>query len=68
VLLKEYLPGEWAVSLRSRSGGPGADAADVVDVSAIAAALGGGGHPSAAGCTMRGDVETISTRLRELLG
>ena len=71
VLLKEYLPGEWAVSLRSRPGGPGAgivDAADVVDVSAIAAELGGGGHPSAAGCTMRGDVETISTRLRELLG
>ena len=65
VLLKEYLPGEWAVSLRSRPGGQGADA---VDVSAIATELGGGGHPSAAGCTMRGDVETISTMLRELLG
>ena len=64
VLLKEYLPGEWAVSLRSRAGG--ADA-DVVDVSAVAAALGGGGHPSAAGCTMHGDLDSVSARLRELL-
>lgn len=63
VLLKEIRPGEWAVSLRSRNGG-GA----VVDVSAVAATLGGGGHPSAAGCTMRGDLETVSARLRELLG
>ena len=46
VLLKEFRPGEWAVSLRSRGG--------AVDVSAVAAALGGGGHPAAAGCTMRG--------------
>lgn len=65
VLLKEYLPGEWAVSLRSRAGGT---ESDMVDVSAVAAALGGGGHPSAAGCTMRGDAETVSSRLRELLG
>ncbi|UVE95614.1 bifunctional oligoribonuclease/PAP phosphatase NrnA [Dietzia sp. B32] len=65
VLLKEYLPGEWAVSLRSRPGGAGPG---LVDVSAIAAALGGGGHPSAAGCTMRGDLRTVSTRLRDLLG
>lgn len=65
VLLKEYRPQEWAVSLRSRDGGPGRG---VVDVSTVAAALGGGGHPAAAGCTMSGDLESISKRLRELLG
>lgn len=63
VLLKEYRPDEWAISLRSRVGG-----ADVVDVAAVATALGGGGHRSAAGCTMRGDLETVSGRLRDLLG
>lgn len=61
VLLKEYLPGEWAVSLRSRDGSG-------VDVSVVAAVLGGGGHPAAAGCTLRGDLEAVSARLRELLG
>lgn len=65
VLLKEYLPDEWAVSLRSRAGGPDSEG---VDVSAVAASLGGGGHPSAAGCTMRGDLDTVTARLRELLG
>lgn len=65
VLLKEYLPGEWAVSLRSRGGDAGRG---LVDVSAVAAALGGGGHPAAAGCTVRGDLEDVTVRLRELLG
>ncbi|MGN0100945.1 MAG: bifunctional oligoribonuclease/PAP phosphatase NrnA [Dietzia sp.] len=65
VLLKEYLPGEWAVSLRSRGGNAGRG---LVDVSAVAAALGGGGHPAAAGCTVRGDLEDVTARLRELLG
>lgn len=59
VLLKEYRPGEWAVSLRSRDG---------VDVAAVAAALGGGGHPAAAGCTVRGGAGDVAARLRELLG
>jgi len=65
VLLKEYLPGEWAVSLRSRDGGPGLGA---VDVSAVAVALGGGGHPAAAGCTMHGDLDSVTARVRGLLG
>lgn len=64
VVLKEFRPGEWAVSLRSRAAG----AVAAMDVSAVAASLGGGGHPAAAGCTMRGDLETITARLRELLG
>lgn len=64
VLLKEYRPGEWAVSLRSR----GDADREAIDVSTVAAALGGGGHPSAAGCTVRGDLDAVSARLSELLG
>ncbi|HHX84930.1 MAG TPA: bifunctional oligoribonuclease/PAP phosphatase NrnA [Actinomycetales bacterium] len=60
VLLKEYRPGEWSVSLRSRDG-------DAVDVAAVAGALGGGGHPAAAGCTVGGDALGIVARIRELL-
>ena len=65
VLLKEYRPDEWAVSMRSR---PGEDGSAGVDVSAVAAALGGGGHPAAAGCTVRGDLDSVSARLSDLLG
>ena len=65
VLLKEYRPDEWSVSLRSRDGGPGRG---VVDVSAVAIALGGGGHPAAAGCTVYGDLESVTARVRGLLG
>ncbi|AWH95645.1 DHH family phosphoesterase [Dietzia psychralcaliphila] len=61
VLVKEIRPGECAVSLRSRGD-------DGVDVSAVAAAFGGGGHPAAAGCTVRGDLGDVTARLRELLG
>lgn len=64
VLLKEFRPDEWAVSLRSRGGGT----AGGVDVSAVAAELGGGGHPAAAGCTLRGSERSISGRIRDLLG
>lgn len=59
VLLKEYREGEWAVSLRSRGG---------VDVASVASALGGGGHPAAAGCTVHGGVDSVVARLRDLLG
>lgn len=65
VLLKEYRPEEWTLSLRSR---PTDDGAPAPDVSAVATALGGGGHPAAAGCTVAGDLESVSARLRELLG
>lgn len=64
VLLKEYLPDEWTVSLRSR---PSEDGQGAMDVSAVATALGGGGHPAAAGCTVPGDLDTVTVRLRELL-
>lgn len=49
--LKEQLPGEWRVSLRSK--GP-------VDVGAIAQALAGGGHANASGCGVTGDLDTLS--------
>lgn len=65
VLLKEYRPREWSVSLRSRDGGPGKG---IVDVSAVAMALGGGGHPAAAGCTVHGDHDSVTARVRDLLG
>jgi bifunctional oligoribonuclease and PAP phosphatase NrnA len=45
VLLKQTGPDEWAVSLRSKG---------AVDVSAVAVALGGGGHRLAAGFTGHG--------------
>ncbi|PAY24975.1 phosphoesterase [Dietzia natronolimnaea] len=63
VLVKEIRPGECAVSLRSRPGVGG----DGIDVSAVASALGGGGHPAAAGCTVRGDIAHVTARLSELL-
>ncbi|MBQ7534897.1 MAG: bifunctional oligoribonuclease/PAP phosphatase NrnA [Stomatobaculum sp.] len=44
-LVSERIPGQWKLSLRS---------ADVVDVSAICASFGGGGHIRAAGCTITG--------------
>lgn len=59
VLLKEFRPDEWAVSMRSRGGS---------DVSAVATALGGGGHTAAAGCTVRGDAASVAARIRDLLG
>jgi phosphoesterase RecJ-like protein len=50
--------GEWAVSLRSRGS---------VDVSAVAVALGGGGHRFAAGYTAHGTVADILDALRKAL-
>ena len=41
---------------------------DGVDVSDVAAALGGGGHPAAAGCTQVGDAPSVIGRIRGLLG
>lgn len=55
VVLKETWPQRWAVSLRST----------VMDVSAVAVSLGGGGHVPAAGYTTSGPAEDA---VRELLG
>lgn len=53
-VLKEYEPGRWTLSLRSRA---------LVDVSAVAATMGGGGHLRAAGCEVRGDRGTVLAAL-----
>ena len=50
-LLKEEKPGQFRVSLRSRS---------EVDVSAVASRLGGGGHERAAGCRRQGDLASVT--------
>jgi len=54
-LLKETEPDVWQVSLRARD----------VDVRALAAQFGGGGHRLAAGCTMRGDLEQVAASVRK---
>jgi phosphoesterase RecJ-like protein len=58
-LVKPSGPGEWSVSLRSKG---------ATDVSAVAVALGGGGHRLAAGFTGYGTAEQVLASVRELLG
>jgi phosphoesterase RecJ-like protein len=58
-VLKEDDEGAWQVSTRSKGG---------VDVGALCAELGGGGHRSAAGFTSHDSVEATMARFRELLG
>ncbi len=52
-LVKPVAEGQWSVSLRSRGG---------TDVSAVAVALGGGGHRLAAGFTGHGSVTDVIDR------
>lgn len=54
-VVKQVADAEWAVSLRSKG---------AVDVSAVAVALGGGGHRFAAGFTGRGSVDEVVDRIR----
>ncbi|WP_280836549.1 bifunctional oligoribonuclease/PAP phosphatase NrnA [Micromonospora sp. A200] len=54
-VLKQVGPAEWAVSMRSKG---------AVDVSAVAVALGGGGHRFAAGFTGAGSVEDVVRSIR----
>jgi len=56
VLIRETRDGHFRVSLRSREDFPIAD---------VAKSFGGGGHPTAAGCRMDGDLESVKARLRE---
>ena len=58
VVFKEDDEGAWQVSTRSKGR---------IDVGMACVALGGGGHPAAAGFTLHGDVEPTVARLRELL-
>lgn len=54
LLLRELADGQTRVSLRSRGR---------VDVSAVAAAFGGGGHPGASGCTINAPISEALDRL-----
>jgi phosphoesterase RecJ-like protein len=58
VVVKQSAEDEWAVSLRSKG---------AVDVSAVAVALGGGGHRLAAGFTGHGAVGDVVAKVRPLL-
>jgi bifunctional oligoribonuclease and PAP phosphatase NrnA len=58
VVFKEDDEGAWQVSTRSKGR---------VDVGMACVALGGGGHPTAAGFTLHGEVAHAVQRLRELL-
>ena len=58
VVLKEDDTGAWHVSVRSK---------DVIDVGVICTALGGGGHPRAAGFSYAGGAGAAMSALRELL-
>ncbi len=54
VIIKEKEDGKFRVSMRSASD---------IDVSAICARFGGGGHVKAAGCTMEGSLADVKLRL-----
>jgi phosphoesterase RecJ-like protein len=57
-LVKQVGVAEWAVSMRSKGG---------IDVSAVAVALGGGGHRLAAGFTGYGEVTEVIAAIRDQL-
>ena len=50
VFFKQSEGDEYRVSLRSKGD---------IDVGAVAKEFGGGGHKNAAGCTVRGDIESL---------
>ncbi|NMN99834.1 bifunctional oligoribonuclease/PAP phosphatase NrnA [Gordonia sp. TBRC 11910] len=59
VVFKEGTPGEWTVSLRSKSS---------VDLVPVARALGGGGHHRACGYSARGDRDEVVADLLNTIG
>jgi phosphoesterase RecJ-like protein len=63
VYFKQWEPGVVQLSLRSRGS---------IDVRAIAASFGGGGHTNAAGCTIRGELveveATVASAVAAALG
>lgn len=57
-VFKEIAPQRWSVSMRSKS----------LDISAVAARFGGGGHRKAAGYTTTGSAEEVVAALQDALG
>ena len=58
VFFKEFGPGDWRVSLRSKGD---------IDVNAIAKQFGGGGHKNASGCSATGSLESLKRVFRDKL-
>ena len=54
VYFKQWEPGVVRISLRSRG---------AVDVRRVAASFGGGGHPNAAGCTIKGELADVEKKV-----
>jgi phosphoesterase RecJ-like protein len=59
LLFKEIDPGRHRISLRAN---------ETVDVAAVAAVFGGGGHAKAAGCSIDGDFSTVRKRILDEIG
>jgi phosphoesterase RecJ-like protein len=59
VLIREIGDGAFRVSLRSREG---------YSISDVARSFGGGGHPTAAGFRIRGELDDVKARIRDALG
>jgi len=57
-VFKEIEPAHWSVSMRAKS----------VDLSGVATAFGGGGHPHAAGYSATGPIADVVAELRHALG
>jgi phosphoesterase RecJ-like protein len=55
---KEVGDADWRVSMRSKSR---------VDIGVIARRFGGGGHPNAAGCSVKGDLRALAAEFTALL-
>jgi bifunctional oligoribonuclease and PAP phosphatase NrnA len=56
VFFRERGDDEWKVSFRAKG---------QADIARIAVSFGGGGHPNAAGCTIKGTLEEVQKRVRE---
>jgi phosphoesterase RecJ-like protein len=59
VIIRQETPENCSIGLRSR---------DRIDVAAIAAAFGGGGHKNAAGCSVCGTISDIKPKIIEAFG
>ena len=58
VMVMEFAPNKYKISLRSKS----------ADVNAVASSFGGGGHTLASGCQISGDYEEVVDRVRFACG